>query len=170
MGAQGISNSLILEIDTYLNTEDRDDGMPTVLCTGGPDPDHLDIWLNGNINPAGGLCPGSPGARIIPAAVELTNGGAPYDIENVLNHTLRITWTPGAPGTFTARVMDASATITYGAVSHSFDPMTVFGTNAPFFGFTASTGGLVNQQSFCFPPTILSESGIDFKVGFGFNI
>lgn len=151
IGASGISNSLIIEIDTHLNTEDRDDGMPTVTCTGGPAPDHLDIWLNGDLNPPGVTCPGNPGARIIPAAVELVDGAAPYNIENGLDHILRLQWTAGAPGTLTATVLNAAGTTTYGVVSHSFDPLAVFGTNTPFSGFTAATGGLSNEHSFCAP-------------------
>lgn len=151
IGASGISNSLIIEIDTHLNTEDRDDGMPTVTCTGGPNPDHLDIWLNGDLNPPGVACPGSPGARIIPAAVELVDGAAPYNIENGLDHIFRLQWTPGAPGTLTATVLNAAGTTTYGVVTHSFDPLVVFGTNTPLSGFTAATGGLSNEHSFCAP-------------------
>jgi Bacterial lectin/Secretion system C-terminal sorting domain len=155
MGAQGIPNSLIVEIDTYLNAEDRDDGMAGVLCTGGTEPDHLDIWLNGAINPPGASCPGAPGARIIPAAVRLMNGAADYNIENGLNHRLRVAWVPGSPGTLTVRIYDNAGLTLYGTVSHSFSPMTVFGTNTPFFGFTAATGGLNNEQSFCELPVVL---------------
>ncbi|MEM7037183.1 MAG: T9SS type A sorting domain-containing protein [Bacteroidota bacterium] len=160
MGATGIVNSLSIEIDTYLNTEDRDDGMPTVLCFGGPNPDHLDIWLDGNINPPG-ACPSPGGARVIPAAVELTNGGAAYNVENGADHTLRVGWVPGGPGTLTVSLLNATGTMTYGTVAHSFDPMTVFGTNTPFFGFTGSTGGLSNNHSFCDPNIILDEADLE---------
>jgi Bacterial lectin/Secretion system C-terminal sorting domain len=159
LGSAGIPSSLIFEIDTYLNAEDRDDGMATVLCGGGPEPDHLDIWINGNINPAGGGCPAPPGARIIPAAVRLMTGGFDYEVENGLNHTFRITWVPGAPGTITATLWNVPAVTLYGTVSYSFDPLTLFGTNTPFFGFTASTGGLNNQQSFC-GPIVLDQNEI----------
>ena len=154
LGAGGITNSLIVEIDTYLNFEDRDDGLPGVVCAGGPDPDHMDIWLNGVVNPIG-ACPAPPGARVIPAAVKLMNGALDYDVENGLMHILRVSWVPGAPGTLTARLYDAAGVTLYCTVAYSFAPMAVFGTNTPFFGFTASTGGLVNQQSFCLPPGFL---------------
>ena len=72
LGAGGISNSLIIEIDTYLNSEDRDDGMAGVLCSGGPEPDHLDVWLNGNVNPAGGACP-TPAAKTFPMIHSFTS-------------------------------------------------------------------------------------------------
>ncbi|MFK7968838.1 MAG: L-type lectin-domain containing protein [Bacteroidia bacterium] len=168
LGASGITNSLILEIDTYMNAEDRDDGvlMTTagVTCGGGTEPDHLDIWLNGNINPVGGFCPGSPGARIIPSAVPLQNGGINYDIENGLDHTLRVSWATGTPGTLTASVMNLAATITYGTVSYSFDPLVVFGTNTPWYGFTSATGALSNQHSFCSPVILLDNENQEPEV------
>lgn len=169
-GTSGIDNSLIIEIDTYLNTEDRDDGAGMddmgVLCAGGPDPDHLDIWEDGNVNPAGIACPGSPGARIIPTAEPLTDGGVEYNVENGLDHILRVTWT-AATTTLDAALLDETATTTYGSVSHSFDPMTLFGTTTPFFGITAATGGLSNEQIFCNSPILLSVKYKSFGVNCG---
>lgn len=166
IGAGGITNSVAIEIDTYLNTEDRDDGLSGVACVGGDGPDHLDVWLNGNINPAGTSCPGSPGARIIPAAIPLMNGSVEYNIENGLDHIFRVSWVPGSPnGTVTATVLDALGTVSYGTVSYSFNPLSVLGTTTPFFGFTASTGAYVNTYSFCNPaillPVVLSGFSFD---------
>ena len=145
MGAGGISNSLIIEIDTYINTEDRNDGLTGLGCASGPDWDHLDMWSGGTVNP--GNC--TSGARYVPNAVELLNGASLYNIENGLDHTLRIAYVSGTQ-TFTATILNAAATVTYGTISHSpVDPMTVFGTNTPYFGFTASTGGLNNVQIGC---------------------
>lgn len=169
LGAGGISNSLIVEIDTYLNSEDRDDGMAGVLCSGGTEPDHLDIWTNGVVNPAGAGCPTPAGARVVPNAVKLMSGAADYNIENGLNHILRISWTPGSPGTITARVMNTALTATYGTISYNFTPSTLFGTNTPFFGFTASTGGLSNQQSFCNPQALLPVELINFNATYEYN-
>ncbi|MCP4438883.1 MAG: hypothetical protein GY810_08050 [Aureispira sp.] len=153
-GAGGIANSLAVEIDTYLNTEDRDDGLPGVGCsTSGVEPDHLDIWLNGDINPSG-FCGSSPGARIIPAAVALTDGGSDHEIENGLDHVFRVAWDLGTT-TLSAGIWDATGTIHYGTVSHSFDPLVLFGTTTPFYGFSASTGGFSNEQSFCAPADLL---------------
>lgn len=155
MGASGITKSVIIELDTYLNYEDRDDGIPGVLCSGGPNPDHIDLWLNGNVNPTG-TCGVSPGARIIPAAVPLKNGAADYNIENGLDHLLRISWVPsGATGTLTASVMDIAASVVYATFSYAFNPATVFGTQTPYFGFTASTGALTNLQSACLSSLLL---------------
>lgn len=155
MGAAGITNSVIVEMDTYLNYEDRDDGITGVSCSGGAEPDHIDLWLNGNVNPTG-ICGSSAGARIIPSAVPLMNGASTYNIENGIDHTLRISWIPaGATGTLTVSVMNSSASTTYATFSYTFNPSTVFGTLTPYFGFTASTGALSNQQSACLSPVLL---------------
>jgi hypothetical protein len=162
MGAGGITNSLTIEIDTYLNTEDRDDGMAGVLCSGGPDPDHLDIWLNGVINPEyGSSCVTDGGERVVSSAVPLMSGGGFYNIENGANHILRISWVVST-NTLTASVLNSGLTTTYGTISYSFNPMTVFGTNSPYFGFTASTGGLNNQQTYCLPNILLPVEIISF--------
>lgn len=169
--AGGISNSLIVEIDTYLNTEDRDDGAlmaaQGVACAGGTEPDHLDIWLNGVVNP-GGACPnaGYPTQRAIPSAAPLMDGGSLYNVENGNDHILRVTWNAGT-GVFSASLMNLALTTTYATVSigaPDFDPVTVFGTTTPFFGFTAATGGLSNQQTFCNPATLLPVKVVDFNV------
>lgn len=154
LGAGGITNSLIIEIDTYLNTEDRDDGMSGVLCSGGTEPDHLDIWLNGNINPFADCSFQPPGARIVASAVPLMNGASLYNIENGSNHILRIAWNSGT-STITASVWNNTVSTCYGTITYSFNPITVFGTNTPYFGFTASTGGLNNSQSYCLPNILL---------------
>lgn len=154
LGAGGISNSLVVEIDTYLNFEDRDDFVsPVIGCAGSEDPDHLDLWLNGSINPDLDANCGAVavGERPITAnAVRLQNPpGINYNIENGANHILRVSWVTGSPGTFTARVLNTALTTTFATVSSTLNPMTVFGTNSPYFGFTASTGGLSNQQTIC---------------------
>lgn len=162
MGAGGISNSLTIEIDTYLNTEDRDDGMAGVLCSGGPEPDHLDIWLNGVINPEyGSSCVTDGGERIVASAVPLMSGASIYNIENGSDHILRISWN-SSTNIISATVLNIALTTTYGTISYSFNPMTVFGTNTPYFGFTASTGGLNNQQNFCLPDVLLPVEIISY--------
>ncbi len=160
LAAGGITNSLIVEIDTYINFEDRDDFVtPTVGCAGVEDPDHLDLWTNGVVNPdLDGNCNAvAAGERpVVANAVRLQNPvGTNYNIENGSNHILRVSWVTGAPGTFTARILNTALTTTYGVISTTLNPMTTFGTNSPYFGFTASTGGLSNQQSFCSPAILL---------------
>lgn len=166
LGAGGITNSIIIEVDTYLNFEDRDDFNTSFIgCAGAEDPDHLDLWVNGTINPdLDGNCNATAGGeRIITTAARLQNPpGTNYNIENGANHLLRVSWVTGSPGTLTARVMNLTATITYATISYSFNPMTVFGTNTPYFGFTASTGGLSNLQSICLPSVLLPVELTDF--------
>jgi len=55
----------------------------------------------------------------------------------------------------TASILNSALTITYGTITATFNPLTVFGTNTPYFGFTASTGGLSNTQTFCLPTVLL---------------
>tara|TARA_B100000508_G_scaffold132802_1_gene122076 strand:+ start:32544 stop:34154 length:1611 start_codon:yes stop_codon:yes gene_type:complete len=158
IGASGIQNSLIVEIDTYLNFEDRDDGMAGIHCTSTSNPDHMDIWINGDVNPdLDGDCNSTAaGERVIPNAVPfLDNLSNYYEVSNGLNHTLRITWVASTQ-MFTAELMDEiPGGHVYGTVSYSFDPLTLFGTNEPHFGYTASTGGLSNDHTFCLPPELL---------------
>lgn len=160
LAAGGITNSLIVEIDTYINYEDRDDfASPVIGCAGTEDPDHLDLWVNGVVNPNldANCAAVAAGERpVIANAVRLQNPpGTNYNIENGLNHTLRVSWVAGSPGTFTARILNTALTTTYGVVSTTLNPMATFGTTTPYFGFTGSTGGLSNQQSFCSPPALL---------------
>lgn len=178
LAAGGITNSLIVEIDTYMNTEDRDDFVsPLIGCAGTEDPDHIDLWINGVVNPdLDGNCNAvAAGERpVITNAVRLQNPpGTNYNIENGLNHILRVTWVPGTPGTFTARILNTALTTTYGIVSTTLNPIATFGTNTPFFGATASTGGLSNQQSFCNTPVLLPVELISFNadcISTGINI
>ncbi|MES2587976.1 MAG: T9SS type A sorting domain-containing protein [Bacteroidota bacterium] len=166
LGSGGITNSVVIEIDTYLNYEDRDDFNSSFIgCGGSEDPDHLDIWYNGNINPStDGNCDAT-GAGERPAtttAVRLRNGGSNYNIENGSNHILRIAWNSGST-TLTATVLNTALSTTYGTISATFNPLTVFGTNTPYFGFTASTGGLNNSQMFCNPSILLPVELMSFN-------
>lgn len=165
IGAGGITNSVIVEIDTYINTEDRDDFSSNFIgCSGTEDPDHLDIWFNGAINPdTDGSCSTSSGGErpATPTAVRLKDAGSNYNIENGSDHILRISWS-SATQTLTATVLNTALNKTYGTITSTFNPLTVFGTNTPYFGFTASTGGLNNTQSFCNPASLLPVELISF--------
>ena len=166
LGSGGILNSVIVEIDTYINTEDRDDFNTSFIgCGGSEDPDHIDIWYNGNINPdTDGNCDatGAGERTAAPTAVRLRNAGSNYNIENGSNHILRIAWNSGTT-TLTATVFNTALSTNYGTISTSFNPLTVFGTNTPFFGFTASTGGVNNNQTFCNPPVLLPVELMSFN-------
>lgn len=174
LGAGGITNSLILEIDTYLNTEDRDDFNTNFIgCAGSEDPDHLDLWYNGNVNPDldANCNANAAGERpVTTTAVRLQNPvGTNYNIENGANHILRVSWATGSPGTFTAKILNTALTTTYATISTTLNPITVFGTNTPYFGFTASTGGLSNQQTICNPLSLLPIELIYFKASCNTN-
>ncbi len=167
VGAGGILNSVTVEIDTYLNFEDRDDfTAPLIGCAGTEDPDHLDIWYNGVINPdldanCGAVAAGERPAN--PFAVRLQSApGVNYNIENGLTHKFRIAWV-AATNTLSASVWNSALTINYGTVSATFNPITIFGTNTPYFGFTASTGGLSNTQTFCLPAVLLPIELLSFE-------
>ena len=166
VGAGGILNSVVVEIDTYLNYEDRDDfNTGFIGCTGTEDPDHLDIWYGGVINPnLDGNCDATAAGErpAVASAVRLKNGASNYNIENGANHILRISWS-AATGMLTATVLNTALTTIYGTISATFNPVTVFGTNTPYFGFTASTGGLNNSQSFCNPSILLPVELISFN-------
>lgn len=168
LGAGGILNSVTIEIDTYINFEDRDDfTAPFIGCAGTEEPDHLDVWFNGSINPDNDFNCDAVGAgerTAVPNAVRLQNPpGTNYNIENGVNHKLRINWNAGT-STLTATVLNSALTVTYGTISTTFNPITLFGTNTPFFGFTGSTGGLSNTQTFCLPAVLLPVDLIDFDV------
>lgn len=168
MGAGNITNSLIIELDTYMNFEDRDDfcGGDWVGCTGTTEWDHLDVWTGSTFNPDNdGNCDaaGAGERPYVSCAVPLKSGGSLYNIENGLNHIMRISWAPGSPGTITVTILDATGTTTYGTISYSFNPATVFGTSNPYFGMTGSTGGLNNNQSFCLPSAFLPVELISFN-------
>ncbi|ASS49422.1 MAG: hypothetical protein A3D31_03130 [Candidatus Fluviicola riflensis] len=168
LGAGGITNSVTVEIDTYLNFEDRDDfTAPFIGCAGTEDPDHLDVWFNGVINPDLDFdCDAVGGGERVatPNAIRLQSSpGVNYNIENGLSHKFRISWNAGTT-TLTASVWNSALTVMYGTISSTFNPVTVFGTNSPYFGFTGSTGGLSNQQTFCLPSVLLPVEMTEFDV------
>jgi hypothetical protein len=164
LGAGGILNSVIVEVDTYMNTQDRDDFTSSFIgCGGTEEPDHLDIWFNGNVDPdLDGDCNAiASGERPATAtAVRLQTGGSNYNIENGADHKLRIAWNAGT-STLTASVYNNTLSSLYGTITSTFNPLTVFGTTTPFYGFTGSTGGLSNTQSFCSTITLLPIEGVE---------
>ena len=151
LGAGGIQNSLIVEIDVYINDKDRDDGITGVPCFGSAEIDHLDLWIGGVVNPDNDWdnCTTDPSERIVTKAVGLTDGGSNYNLENGLDHILRLSYI-SASQTFTAEILNEQGSASYGSISYSpCDPTTIFGTNTPLFGFSASTGAVSNQHCAC---------------------
>lgn len=121
MGFGGVTPSIGVFIDTYYNGASFD-----------PAADHLAINANGNINHDGG-----PDDLAGPASL-------PFNIEDCAWHTFQVTWDPA---TFTMQsYLDG---VLY--VSYTGDIVTtIFGGNPNvYWGMTAGTGSLTNQQQFC---------------------
>ena len=138
LGAGGISNSVIIEFDTYDN--DFPDHVYDMSA------DHTAIEVDGNLQNAAPLC--GP-VQADPLDAFLDDG---------LIHALRVTWDPGSQELCV--YVDGSQRLccTYDYINN------VFGGNPNvYWGFTGSTGALTNQQYFC-PITIpVPVELMDFK-------
>jgi len=124
LGAGGISNSVIIEFDTY------DNDFPTHLYD--MSEDHTAIEIDGNLQNGAPFC--GP-VQADPLDAFLDDG---------LIHALRVTWDPGTQDL--AVYVDGSQRLVcnYDYINN------VFGGNPNvFWGFTGSTGALTNQQYFC---------------------
>lgn len=116
LGARGIANGIVLELDTW------DNGVPTF---GDLAADHGQIWDSDN----------QTGAGLLTSAVALPN------LENGAWHNVVISWN--------ATTKTISYTVN-GIMAGSFtgDLVTNYfgGASKVYFGYTASTGGSVNDQ------------------------
>ena len=124
VGYEGILNSLIVEFDTYQNTDKND-----------PWYDHLSIMINGNAshsNPNNLVGP-------VPPTSTTTN------MEDGVDHNVKIVW---AASTQTFEVFfDCELRLSLNRDIRG----TIFGGDSTvFFGFVGSTGGLSNLHQVCF--------------------
>ncbi|HRJ52933.1 MAG TPA: SdrD B-like domain-containing protein [Candidatus Thiothrix moscowensis] len=130
-GGGGISPSLVVELDTHYN---YDDGWNDPLD------DHMAIYLHGN-------------GRHNGAATSLISPVVLGELEDNAYHLFRVVWNPA---TTTLQVyVDGilRATKVVNLVSE-------LGTSTPYWGYTASTGGLNNRHAICnlSDPSISSAS------------
>lgn len=121
IGAQGITNSFIIEFDTWDNGAGQNDI---------PD-DHTTIFVNGNLN---------MGGTPVNGPISL-NGG---NIEDGQNHVVRFKWngTTFAYEVYFDEVLAMSGN--YDIVSNCLG-----GNPLAYWGTTSSTGGANNNQSIC---------------------
>lgn len=128
LGAGGIANSLVIEFDTY------DNDFPTHAVD--ISPDHIAVEVDGNLLNSTHLC--GPIAAL-PSSASIDDG---------LVHAVDIDWNA------TTKVMtiffdgNLRLTCNYDFVTNVFG-----GDNTVYWGATAATGGLNNQQYFC-PQTV----------------
>jgi hypothetical protein len=120
LGIGPLTNTFIIEFDTY----DNGPGAGDIAV------DHIAIDVNGNV------------ATPVAGAIQASSTSA--NIEDGLDHTVRITWNPGTT-TFTI-YFDGVSRLTY-----TNDILnTVFGGNPlVYWGFTGSTGSFTNTQLIC---------------------
>ncbi len=130
LGAGGIPNSLVVEFDTYDN-----DNPAHIFDLAA---DHVSVEIDGNL-----LGPAAPYCGPTPAFASLAN------LDDGVTHAVNIVWNPA---TFNLTVfVDGNLRLTCNGDFVN----TVFGGNSNiFWGATAATGGLNNQQYFC-PVTVV---------------
>ncbi|WP_462251672.1 lectin-like domain-containing protein [Ekhidna sp.] len=129
MGAQGIQNGIVLEIDTYGNgNTGADDPMR------GTTDDHTDIWDSDD----------SSRSSLIGGYILYNNAGD-QELEDGEYHLIVFTW-EASTGTLSFTIDGLNAgSITRGSVS-SFVNSFFGGSRSVHFGFTASTGAAKNEH------------------------
>jgi gliding motility-associated-like protein len=120
IGYGGIRPSLAIEVDTY------DNGAPAdIPC------DHIALHLNGNAN--------------LVARGPVQAHSALCDIEDGQFHTFRVRWEPAIQTIFV--YFDADLRLTY--TFNNLIQEVFAGNPMVWWGYTASTGGAVNEQTVC---------------------
>jgi len=125
LGYAGISNSLIVEFDTYWNDADNND----------PYDDHIAIVSNGN--------PVHTASTNLAGPVQPTS--TLINIEDGVDHNVKIVWT-AATQTFEV-FFDCELRLT---LIQDIKNTIFGGDSSVFFGFVGSTGGLSNLHQVCF--------------------
>ena len=123
LGAESLSPTLIVELDTWQNTEP---GVTDLAV------DHTALYFNGNF------------ATAIQGPTPLLPSNA--NVDDAATHTVRVKW--NATTQVLQMFFDGFLRMTYSGDIIN----TVFaGNNIVKWGFTASTGGVNNLQQICFP-------------------
>ncbi|MBL4862765.1 MAG: hypothetical protein JKY09_07095, partial [Crocinitomicaceae bacterium] len=131
-----LTNALIIEFDTY----DNDGGTGDDLSC-----DHIAVEIDGDLpdDPANSPANQAPYAGPVCA---ISGGG---DIEDAVTHTVDITWDAGTQALSVS--FDGAQRLT---TTGDFVNTVFGGQNILYWGATAATGGLNNQQYFC-PSTVI---------------
>lgn len=133
LGIGGLTNSLTIEVDTYDNNSNSWE----------PSYDHISISKDGDVN------------DVVCGAVAATSSEA--NVEDGNEHDLRIVWNPAGPTLEIYFDNELRITCNEDIIN------TIFGGNSDvYWGFTASTGGLTNQQYFCPGNLPVSPLGLEF--------
>lgn len=130
LGAGNISNSLVIEFDTYDN--DNPAHVYDMLA------DHIAVEIDGNLQG-----PGAPYCGPVAAFASLAN------LDDGVVHTIMISWDPATQNL--KIYVDGSLRLT---CNGNFVTTVFGGDNTVYWGATAATGGLNNQQYFC-PSTVV---------------
>jgi gliding motility-associated-like protein len=131
MGYQTFGTSLGIEFDTYQNGN-----------FGDPSYDHIAIEYNGNINH-------SAATGHIAGPVQASSTSA--NIEDGQDHTVRITWDPATHLISVYFNCVHRLDGTFDLINNIFG-----GESMVYWGFTAATGGSVNNQSVCLREDIMA--------------
>gem|GEM_PF-4923095 len=147
IGAQGIENGIVLEIDTYGNgSTASNDPLP------GTDDDHTDIWVSDD----------DTRTSLIGGYVLYNNNGD-IELEDGEYHNVVFTWSANI-GTLSFTVDGQNAGMISAGSASNFINTYFAGSNTVHFGLTASTGGLKNEHKVRFGnvdslPLVLDTDG-----------